>query len=305
MDDEKLCLISIGLVILIFAGLAGMTYIDEEGWPWQDDEKDEEEVLLIQEGDEVTVDYVGRFIGSAGEPGPVFDTSIPEVARDPTIPKAQGFVPKTTYDDLTFTVGSGQMIKGFEEAVLGKKINQNITVAIPPEKAYGEAHEELVLTINSTQKILMKETISREKFEKMFPMIDLELPTFVHPFWGWDVNIVSYDPEEVSLWHQPVYGQEYRGFTWNTTVVDISTERNVITLHHNVDEIRDDTKVFFEMANLYDPYWGESASGVNPDEPPREALITSVGGTITIDFNRPVAGKTLIFSITIKDIKRE
>ena len=79
----------------------------------------------------------------------------------------------------------------------------------------------------------------------------------------------------------------------------------MITLHHNIEEIQRDTRVFFEMASRYDPYWGESAAGVNPQEPPGEAFITSAGGQIIIDFNKEVSGKTLIFTITINTIKRE
>ncbi|MBN1390159.1 MAG: FKBP-type peptidyl-prolyl cis-trans isomerase [Candidatus Thermoplasmatota archaeon] len=304
MDDEKLCLISIGLVILLFAGLAGLTYVDEEGWPWEKDKGGEDEILLIQEGDEVSVDYVGRFVGAAGEPGAVFDTSIPEIARDPLVPKSLSFVPKPVYDDLTFTVGSGQMIMGFDESVLGKKEGQTYTVAIPQEKGYGKSYDELRLTVNSTQIIPMRETLARERFDMLYPLVDLErLNDFIHPFWGWDVHVVSYDLEEVQLWHQPVYGQSYKGFPWNVTVVDISTERNVITLQHKIEEIQKDTKVIFDEAQRFDPYWGESALEIS-GEPPLEAFITSVGGTITIDFNKEVSGKLLVFTITINSINR-
>jgi len=305
MDDEKLCLISIGLVIVIFAGLAGMTYIDEEGWPWQDDNKKEEETLLIQEGDEVSVDYVGRFMGTAGEPGPVFDTSFPEVARDVSIPKSMNFQQRPTYDDLTFTIGSGQMIKGFEEAVINKQIDESFTVAIPPEKGYGKAFEEFIFTVNATETIPMKETLGLEEFRKMYTMVDLEtMDNFIHPFWGWDVHIISYGPEEVRIWHQPVYGDDYFGYAWNTTIVDISTERNVITMHHDNDDINEDTRVPFFVISVADPSWGETVQGLT-EQPPEMGLVTSKGGVITIDFNEEVAGKILIFTITINDIKRE
>ncbi len=38
---------------------------------------------------------------------------------------------------LEFEVGDGNMIKGFDEAVIGMKLNQEKTVTVPPEKAYG------------------------------------------------------------------------------------------------------------------------------------------------------------------------
>jgi FKBP-type peptidyl-prolyl cis-trans isomerase 2 len=39
---------------------------------------------------------------------------------------------------LTFTVGSGQMIPGFDEGVRGMALGEKKTVTIPPEDAYGE-----------------------------------------------------------------------------------------------------------------------------------------------------------------------
>jgi FKBP-type peptidyl-prolyl cis-trans isomerase 2 len=38
---------------------------------------------------------------------------------------------------LKFTVGAGEMIEGFDEAVVGMKLNEEKTVTLPPEKAYG------------------------------------------------------------------------------------------------------------------------------------------------------------------------
>ncbi len=38
---------------------------------------------------------------------------------------------------LAFVVGGGELIKGFDEAVVGMKMGDEKTVTIPPEKAYG------------------------------------------------------------------------------------------------------------------------------------------------------------------------
>jgi len=304
MDDEKLCLISIALVIVMFAGLAGMTYVDEQGWPWEKEDK-VEEVIRIQEGDEVTADYTGRFLGAGGELGPVFDTSEPEIARNESIPKSQSFRERPTYDDLTFTVGSGQMIKGFEEAVIGKKEKESFTVTIPPEDGYGRSVPELVKTINTSQTISLRETISREDFTKIYPAVDLEtMDSFIHPFWRWDVHIASYDTQSVTFWHEPIYGKEYKAFPWNTTVADISTQKNTITLHHDITEITYTTSIPYIMMVTYDPLWAEKAKSAAANEP-MEGFVTSKGGIITIDFNTEVTGKTLVFQITINSIKRE
>ena len=71
-------------------------------------------------GNTVKIHYTGRF-----EDGTVFDTS---ADRDP----------------LEFTVGSGQVIPGMDNAVSGMKVGDNQTVSIPPEEAYGSHDERLV-----------------------------------------------------------------------------------------------------------------------------------------------------------------
>ena len=53
-------------------------------------------------------------------------------------------------EPLSFTVGSGQLIKGFENGVLGMKVNETKTVSIPAEEGYGAVQEELIQKINKS-----------------------------------------------------------------------------------------------------------------------------------------------------------
>lgn len=77
---------------------------------------------LAKNGDRVKVHYTGKFEAS----GEVFDSS-------------EGG------DPLEFVVGGGQLIEGFDEAIVGMGIGQSKTVTLPPEKAYGERSEERVV----------------------------------------------------------------------------------------------------------------------------------------------------------------
>ncbi len=87
----------------------------------------------IESGDTISVDYVGEL-----DDGTVFDTSVKEAAVESGIYNEQ-----REYEPLTFTVGAGQMIKGFDEGVVGMKVGEEKTLTIPPEDAYGEYSEEL------------------------------------------------------------------------------------------------------------------------------------------------------------------
>ena len=69
----------------------------------------------VEAGDMVSVEYEGRLSN-----GDVFDSS---AGRAP----------------LTFIAGVGQMIPGFDAAVLGMALNEEKTVTIPADEAYGAA----------------------------------------------------------------------------------------------------------------------------------------------------------------------
>ena len=83
--------------------------------------------LTVQKGDTVSVHYIGKFPG-----GKVFDTSMKSEAE-----KAGLFSPARDYKPIQVLIGGRQVIQGFEEALIGMKINENKDVTIPPEKAYG------------------------------------------------------------------------------------------------------------------------------------------------------------------------
>lgn len=76
-----------------------------------------------KEGDTVKVHYTGRL-----DDGTVFDTS---ADRDP----------------LEFTVGTGRVIPGFEEGIVGMNTGESKTVTIPADKAYGPHHKEMQVEI--------------------------------------------------------------------------------------------------------------------------------------------------------------
>ncbi len=85
--------------------------------------------LMAQKGDTVHVHYVGRFPG-----GKVFDTSMEKEAV------AAGVYNRARdYKPLEVTLGTRKVIQGFEEALIGMKVNEERVVTISPEKAYGKA----------------------------------------------------------------------------------------------------------------------------------------------------------------------
>lgn len=77
--------------------------------------------------DKVRVHYTGKLAS-----GEVFDSSR---EREP----------------LEFTVGAGQMIPGFDNAVNGMELNEQKEVTIPCDEAYGERMDEMIQQVPKTQ----------------------------------------------------------------------------------------------------------------------------------------------------------
>ncbi len=92
--------------------------------------------MTIATGDTVEVEYTGR-----RDDGTVFDTSRESVATDTGLAASQ---PDREYTPLTVEVGSGRIIEGLENALVGLEEGTATTVAVPPEKGYGEWSEEQV-----------------------------------------------------------------------------------------------------------------------------------------------------------------
>jgi len=53
-------------------------------------------------------------------------------------------------EPFEFTLGSGELIPGFEKAIIGMEVGQTKTITVPPEEAFGERHEDLVVDVNRT-----------------------------------------------------------------------------------------------------------------------------------------------------------
>jgi FKBP-type peptidyl-prolyl cis-trans isomerase 2 len=92
----------------------------------------------VKLGDKITVDYVGKLTN-----GTVFDTSIESVAKE----NGKYQTGRDYSQGLSFTVGAGQMIAGFDKGVEGMKIGETKTVNIPAKEAYGERSEKNVMII--------------------------------------------------------------------------------------------------------------------------------------------------------------
>ena len=85
-----------------------------------------------------------HYTGTLPDSGEVFDSS---EGRDP----------------LTFLVGHGKMIPGFERELMGAKIGERRTFTLAPEEAYGQPDENAVMEIPREQFAMLEEQAKPEE----------------------------------------------------------------------------------------------------------------------------------------------
>jgi len=118
----------------------------------------------VKEGDNISLHYTGTL-----DDGTVFDSSD---GREP----------------LSFTVGSGEVIQGFDEGVRGMEAGETRDIQIPPEQAYGEYYEELV------------RVVPRQAFpEGMMPAVGMTLELELPSGQSLPVRIIDIEDDEITL----------------------------------------------------------------------------------------------------------
>lgn len=250
----------------------------------------------VANGDAIKVDYTGMVSINGVER--VFDTSLASVANNASIPKSLSFTLRdnSSYTPLSFTVGGGSLITGFNNAVIGMKVGETKTVDIPPSQGYGNQVLSKIsnFTLNETKNIF--ENMSFAVFTAKYSVTPTAGMTVTDPVYKWPVSILiaNTDADRVRIQNAPVQGNQYHIYGnvsqeaagWNITVNSVNTaisQAGQIVLHHDITDadtgmIRgvDQTGTVFIL------------DGVN-----------TAAGTAQRNANTELLGKTLTFTITL------
>lgn len=57
----------------------------------------------------------------------------------------------TNYEPLQFTIGEGQILPGFEQALVGMNPGDSKTIDVPADQAFGPHLDEMVVVVDRTQ----------------------------------------------------------------------------------------------------------------------------------------------------------
>ncbi len=267
----------------------------------------------VKKGDNISVDYIGSF-----QDGKVFDTSIESVAKE-----NQLYDPERKYEPLHFIVGNMQVIKGMDEDVIGMKVGDSRTLTIPPEKGYGLTRPELIRRLDIIQNISAEENtfprvfnISLEEFEATFGPGHNKSDTIALP--GTNINLtINNISSNVSLSYDLKEGSKIvsQNTPWNMTVIKIDNKN--ITIKPIVK--MNDT-IQFQFDQFQKTPWTSTVIGLSNNNItlrhnaiPETTIRTMYGNikvkfnetSFTLDENHELAGKTLIFKVTLKSIDKK
>ena len=94
---------------------------------------------IIKQDSTIEIDYEGYTEDK------LFDTSKEDIAK-----KHKIYNPQREYIPLKTTLGKGQLIKGFEQALIGMKQGEEKEIKIKPEDAYGQYNKNQIQEIDKS-----------------------------------------------------------------------------------------------------------------------------------------------------------
>jgi len=264
---------------------------------------------IIEEGDQVLVDYTGKL-----ENGEVFDTTYRSIADDNATKKAESFQKKYEYKPLkinTVEYAEVELLKAFEEQLLGMEVGEEKTIKLTPEEAYGNYKEEKVKHIKTVDEVPIRETIMKER----------DIP----------------EKEFREKYGEPMVGGEINTEYGKADILEITSEGNVKIKQKTVNEeivlkyfkakLLNETEESFTIERIFEPKLNTKNGTAFVKEEDGKFIITldiqnlKIGdrmyteygsgkvieineNEIVVDTNHPLAGKTLIFNVKIVEIRK-
>lgn len=255
---------------------------------------------IVGNGNTVRVDYIGRLAD-----GRVFDTSLWDVANNSALyPKSLTFTlrSQSSYAPLEFTVGSGAMITGFDQGVLGMSVGETKVITVPPSEGYGEMNASLLFTMPLLVLAPVYDITNFTVFYEVYSEVPKKDMVVQDPLYGWDILVVdaNSDSDTVLLMNKPLVGQKFAIYGEPDSSPSSGWYVEVVY----IDSSADGGNGVIEIRNLL----------TNDDAGMVEGVDTISGSTFYIDmvdesagifrmnYNNELLGKTLYFTVTLVEI---
>ncbi|MEM0448624.1 MAG: FKBP-type peptidyl-prolyl cis-trans isomerase [Methanomassiliicoccales archaeon] len=286
-------IVLIAILVVSASSVVVLLYTNAQG-------SEDQSGRAVRSGDRVTVDYIGRLAD-----GRVFDTSLWSVASDDALyPKSLFFTMRaqSSYTPLSFTVGSGSMIQGFDQGVLGMVVGQTKVIEVPPEKGYGKMNQSLLFVrqLQVEERVLVN--MSMDEFGAKYGYLPEQGMLVKDPDFGWDVIVmqVNTDADRVLVINKPVVGQRYAMYGepdsvsptgWWAEVTEVDSSANGGEGRIIVKNLLTDSE-----AGRIKGYDVRKGATFYID------MVNESAGTYRMNYNGELLGKTLFFTVTLRSI---
>jgi FKBP-type peptidyl-prolyl cis-trans isomerase 2 len=273
-------------------------------------------VLTVQEGDNVTVNYIGLF-GSGPQQGKVFDTSLYSVATNGALyPKALEYSPRgveANYTPLPVYVGPSApsggysvgglsyitVVTGFWEGLLGLPGNTSKAITVPANLGYGPTNPACVATYPLVQHLPVVQTYTLAQFKAAYPAVTPATgASFQEPHYLWSVLVLSVNDTSVVTENLAQVGDTASPSGWPIVVTSVTSTPNGtgdITVQNELTS--SDAGV-----TLGDDFTGTGPCASSSQDKFIVTAVNLTAGTYTADYNSEVTGETLIFQVTVVEI---
>ncbi len=257
----------------------------------------------VKVGDNISIDYTGTL-----PDGKVFDTSIEKVAMQNNV-----FTPGREYKPLNFTVGKGEVIPGLDKDVVGMKVGETQVFTIPPEEAYGpvnplyiQVYPIIEVVPTSFHRVI---EVPLDQFELTFGTGHKAGDNVTIPRTSINLTVQNITKNVSLSYNFKVGDQLPSNAPWNETVVKIDDKNITVNYSVKLNEV-------IQFANVP---WNTTVVGLSSanitlrhNSIPDTVIPSMFGGGIRVHFNETsiimdqnpeLAGKTLIFNVTLVSIR--
>ncbi len=315
----KLYLLVALLAVLNLVGCGdGDVHIDPDGW--DDLTINELDVMEIQDGSQVKINYVGRLKDDT-----VFDTNIEEVAKDNDL-----YTSRRQYQPLSFQIWAGQMIPGLEQWLKWLSEGDSDSLTIQPKQAYGAKSDDKLRKLTVWDKIFDQTGEILEIHDEHVlvdynqPMAGKTLEFEVELIKNHSNNNKVADGDTIEVNY---VGRFEDGEIFDTNIEEVAKENDKHNPRKSYQPLKFNVGKW-EMIQGFDAgvigmeEWETKNLTLAPSEAYGESdenkihevtvgdMVSQQWGqveeilsdAVVIDFNHPLAGKTLIFDVDVLEV---
>ena len=234
-------------------------------------------------GDSVELYYTGSYFAYYDEEGAViFDTNMQEVGDSDSYKKSYGYTVKETYNVMTLTVGQGDYLDGFKNALIGHRPGDVVKVEI--DDGYGSLTEGVnkFTVAKAGNTISTQQSMTVDDYKSFFGVDDAPEAGFtfydVDSPYGWKADVHGDSVDMVSVTYKPEADQSYtkNEITYKVNGA-VTTE---INFDYQIDDFADNAKILKGVYNGQNVFFIESNGADMTYKTTKETVGTKMFFTI-------------------------